>query len=113
MGVETERKHANPDALQVHTHLTPEREDKLFGKLDLSGAQAWTDQERWEIRDLLTEYHDVFALDDLELGKMSLVKHSIKLTNETPFKERYQRTPPHQYKEVKKHLKEMMEIRAV
>ena len=66
-----------------------------------------------KIRDLLTEYHDLFALDDLELGKTSLVKHSIKLTNETPFKEMYQRIPLHQYEEVKKHLKEMMEIGAI
>ena len=72
-----------------------------------------TSIERQEIRDLLTEYHDLFALDDLELGKTSLVKHSIKVTNKIPFKERYQRIPPHQYKEVKRHLKEMMEIGAI
>ena len=49
----------------------------------------WTDHEGQEIGDVLTEYHDLFALDDLELGKTSLVKHSIRLTNETLFKERY------------------------
>ena len=97
----------------MHTHPTPGRLDTLFGKLDLSGVQAWADQERQEIKDLLTDYHDLFALDDLELGKTSLVKHNIKLTNETPFKERYQRIPPHQYEEVKKHLKEMMETGAI
>ena len=73
----------------MHTLPTPERLDKLFEKLDLSVAQAWTDQERQEIRDLLTEYHDLFTLEDLELGKTSLVKHSIKLMNVTQFKERY------------------------
>ena len=73
----------------MHTHPTSGGLDKLFGKLDLSGVQAWTDQEKQEIRDLLTEHHGLFTLDDLELGKTSLVKHSIKLTNETPFKERY------------------------
>ena len=50
-------------------------------------------------------------MEDLELGKTSLVKHSIKLTNEIPFKERYQRIPLHQNEEVKKHLKEMREIK--
>ena len=50
MGVEIERKSANLDAPQVHTHPTPGRLDKLFGKLDRSGAQAWTDQERQEIK---------------------------------------------------------------
>ena len=73
----------------MHTLPTPRRLDKLFEKLDLSGAQMWTDQEKQEIRYLLTEYHDLFTLDDLELGKTSLVKHSMKLMNETPFKERY------------------------
>ena len=73
----------------MHTLPTPERLDKLFEKLDLSGAHVWTDQERQEIRDLLTEYRELFTLDDLELGKMSLVKHDVKLMNDTPFKERY------------------------
>ena len=73
----------------MHTHPTPERLDKHFAKLDLSRAQAWVDQERQKIRNLLTEYHDLFALDDLEHGKSSLVKHNIKLTNETPFKNWY------------------------
>ena len=57
----------------MHTLPTPERLDKLFEKLDLSVAQAWTDQERQEIRDLLKEYNDLFTLEDLELGKTSLV----------------------------------------
>ena len=92
----------------MHTPPTPERLDKLFEKLDLSGAQAWTSQRNRKL-DLLTENHDLFSLGDLELGKTSLVKHSIKLTNDTPFKERYRRIPQHQYKEVKKHLKEMLE----
>ena len=92
----------------MHTLPTPGRLDKLFAKLDLSRAQVW----KQEIRDLLTEYHDLFALDDLKLGKTSLVKHSFKLTNDSPFKGRYQRIPLHQYEEVKKYLKEMMEITA-
>ena len=89
VGVKIDKKSANPDAPLVHTHPTSGRLDKLFGKLDLSGVQAWTAQEIQEVRDLLTECHDLFALDDLELGKTSLVKHSIKLTNEPLFKERY------------------------
>ena len=33
------------------------------------------------------EYHDIFSLDDNELGCASQVKHSIKVTNDEPFKE--------------------------
>ena len=48
-----------------------------------------------------------------ELGKTSLVQHDINLDDMTPFKEWYQRIPPHQYGEVKKHLQEMLEIGAI
>ena len=42
-----------------------------------------------------------------------MVKHVIRLDNQVPFRERYRRIPPHQYEEVKNHLKEMLEIRAI
>ena len=60
----------------------------------------------------MPEFDHLFALDDLNLGKTSLVKHSIKLTNQIPFKERCQRIPPSQYEEVRKHLKEMFSVGA-
>ena len=90
-----------------------EKLDKLFAKLDLSGIENWETEEQKEVRDLIEEYAFLFALDDLDLGKTSVVKHSIKLTDETPFKERYRRIPPHQFEEVKKHLQEMLEIGAI
>ena len=42
-----------------------------------------------------------------------MVKHVIRLDNKVPFHERYRRIPPHQYEEVKNHLKEMLEIGAI
>ena len=68
MEVEIEKEPMHPDVQSVCTHHTPERLDKLFGKLDLTGAWGWTDKERQEIKDLLTEHHNLFALDNLELG---------------------------------------------
>ena len=41
------------------------------------------------------------------------VKYKIRLNDYTPFKERYWRIPPHMYEEVRKHLKEMLEIGAI
>ena len=52
----------------------------------------------------MKKYHDIFALEPLELGKTNIVKHVIKVNNPVPFKERYRRIPPHQYEEVRKHL---------
>ena len=49
----------------------------------------------------------------MDLGRPDKVKHSIKLDDYTPFKERYRYIPPQQYEEVKQHLKEMLEIGAI
>ena len=50
---------------------------------------------------------------DTELGHTKLIKHEIKLLDNKPFKERYQRIPPQQFKEVHKHLEEMVNIGAI
>ena len=49
----------------------------------------------------------------MDLGRREKVKHTIKLDDYTPFKERYRCIPPQQYEEVKQHLKEMLEIGAI
>ena len=46
----------------------------------------------------------------MDLGKTSLVKHSIKLTDDIPFKEHYWWIPQSMYEEVWECLKEMLEI---
>ena len=89
---------------------SPERLDRLFSKVDLSGSEGWSDENKAKLRALFVKYHDIFALDDLELGKTNMVKHKIILEDPKPFRERYRRIPPHQYQEVKDHLKQMLEI---
>ena len=53
---------------------------------------------------------DVFSKNDLDLGKCNILKHSIKITDPQPFKERYRRILPHLYEELKAHLQEMVEV---
>ena len=45
-------------------------------------------------KSLLNKWSDIFSKSPTDLGKTDLVKHSIKLTDETPFKEPYRRIPP-------------------
>ena len=52
-------------------------------------------------------------MNSLDLGQTDLVKHHIQLNNYTPIKDRYRRIPPHQYEEVWKYLKEMLDIVAI
>ena len=47
------------------------------------------------------------------MEKKSKAKHSMKLTNQIPFKKQYRRIPPSQFEEVMKHLKEMLEVGAI
>ena len=89
--------------------MSEEQLKKLFDKLDLSGIEDWSDEGQEEVWKLIKEFIFLFTLNDLDLGQTSIVKHTIKLMNYTPFKERYHRIPPHLFEEVKKHLYEMLE----
>ena len=61
----------------------------------------------------MIEYQHLFALNDLELGKTSKVKHEIKLSNPVPFKDRYRCIPPHEFQEVQNHLQDMLKVGAI
>ena len=94
--------------------LTPEERRKLLlEKLDLSGLDSWPEALAKEARDLLREFHDIFSLDRLELGRTNLATHTIRLTEDEPFRERYRRIPPHQLDEVRKHIQEMLDTGAI
>ena len=65
----------------VKPALTPERSDRLFSRLNLSGMEDWPDDIQHEAVELFKEYHHLFTLSDLELGCTSNIKHEIKLNN--------------------------------
>ena len=95
------------------TKLSEERREELFKKIDLSGIQDWDPKLQEKAKLLFEEFHHIFALNMFELGKIKGVKHEIKLSDPKPFKERYRRIPPHQFEEVRKHVKEMLDIGAI
>ena len=66
-----------------------EHKEKLMTTLDLSGLDHWPEDKVGHARKLLMEYHDIFSLDDNELGCASQVKHNIKVTDDEPFKEQF------------------------
>ena len=82
----------------------------LFSTIDLTCAKEWSEELKAKTKDLFREYAHIFALESLDMGHTSLVKHKIKLDNYTPFKERYRRIPPNLFDEVKNHLKEMIQV---
>ena len=96
------------------TPLSAEQIETLLTKIDFKeGTKDWSEDQREKARAVLTKYSCLFAMDTMDLGKTDLVKHHIELTNYTPIKDRYRRIPPQQYEEVRKHLKEMLDIGAI
>ena len=64
-----------------------EGQEKWISSLDLSSLDKWPKEKAEHAHELLREYHDVFSFEDNELGCTSQVKHSIKVTDDEPFKE--------------------------
>ena len=62
---------------------------QLFDELDLSGLDTWAPELADGACQVLAEYHDVFSLDLVELGCTHSTEHTIKVTDDTPFKEQF------------------------
>ena len=62
---------------------------ELLDKINLAGLGEWSQHKQEEAWELITKYTDIFAMGDMDFGKTSLVKHIIRLTGSTPFKEWY------------------------
>ena len=86
-----------PGSLQVQDEVCPnpqtpkltitQRHGKLFDEFDLSGLDSWAPKLVDKAHQLLAEYHNVFLLDPAELGCTHSTEHTIKVTDDTPFKE--------------------------
>ena len=88
-----------------------ERQDLLLEKLDLTGLEAWPEDQVEKARSLLREYHDIFSLEKCDVGHTKAAQHKIVLKDPDtpPFKERFRRISPPQLDEVCAHLKMMLD----
>ena len=68
-----------------------ERQDLLLEKLDLTGLEAWPEDQAEKACSLLKEYHDIFLLEKRDVGHTKAAKHKIVLKDPDtpPFKERF------------------------
>ena len=97
MAVQPVPKTPEPGSLQVQDEVCPDpqtpklmirqRHGRLFDELDLSSLDSWAPKLVDKAHQLLTKYHDIFSLDLAELGCTHSTKHTIKVTDDTPFKE--------------------------
>ena len=61
-----------------------ERQDLLLEKLDLTGLEAWPEDQAGKARSLLKEYHGIFSLEKCDVGHTKAAKHKIVLKDPTP-----------------------------
>ena len=80
--------------------------------VDLDETNLSSDQ-CLEVQRLLQKYEDVFSQSEYDLGCATAVKHTINMTDDTPFKQRHRRIPPAQYDEVRALLKDMLGAGAI
>ena len=90
-----------------------ERRKVLLGKLELSGLESWVEENKDIALNLLVEYHDIFMLDDGEMGCTEAAEHKITVTDPRPFKERLRNIPSGLRDEVKEHLDHMLGMGAI
>ena len=66
-----------------------ERQDLFLEKLDLTGLEAWPEDQAEKAHSLLKEYHDI-SLEKHDMGHTKAAKHKIVLKdpNTPPFNER-------------------------
>ena len=90
-----------------------ERRRKLFERLDLLGLESWMPENKERALDLLSEFHDIFTLEEGEMGCTEATEHHIEVTDPCPFKEQPRNIPEGLLQEVKEHLDHMLDVGAI
>ena len=70
---------------------------------------------RIDVQRLLTleRWKGIFSSGFTDLGCTSLVKHEIRLSDPSPFKDPYRRIPTGMFEEVREHLRDMLAAGAI
>ena len=80
--------------------------------VDLADS-ALTEDQKGKVSLIFEKLQYIFSRGPLDLGHTDLVKHEIKLTDETPFKDSYSRISPSMIEEVCEHIAEMLAADAI
>ena len=100
------------DILRETSDVSNDLKD-ILKKLNLSRMEECEPNLQQAAQDLICEFTCIFSKDNLDLGKTSIVKHSIKVNDPVLVKEWYRHIPPGMYDEVKVHIQEMLDVGAI
>lgn len=97
---------ANAEEISMESKSLSKQEhwSKVVAQLDIGG----TVEQQAELKALLAEYANVFALGDEDLGFTDRVQHEINLVDDVPVNLPYRRIPPNQYREAKEHIAQLL-----
>ena len=90
-----------------------ERRKVLFEKLEPLGLESWMEENKDKALILLAEYHNIFMLEDGEMGCTEASGHKIKVMDFRPFKERLRNIPSGLPDEVKERLDHILDVGAI
>ena len=88
------------------------QQEKLLEKLNLDGLSSCTPRNAALARELVLTFHDVFALDDNELGCTSGIEHEIHI-KDSESRGWFRQIPPPLLEEVRTSLRDMLEAGAI
>ena len=98
--------------------LTIEERQKLLlellrkdGRLDK--LKQWPPELALKFKQMLMEHHNIFSLDQNEIGCTDTAEHVIELLDTQPSKERFRRIAPPLVEEVREHIQEMLDGGAI
>ena len=92
-----------------HQHSTSQIINQPSPDLRFYFGESLPQKWKTHMRDKLSTFSDVFSHHDLYYGHATKMKHSIKLTVETPFKQRPHPIHPQDFDAVKRHLQSLFE----
>ena len=76
------------------------QEERILEKLNLDNLSNWSLRNPAAMRELVLAFHDIFMLDNNELGCMSAIEHEICIDNNEPLREWFRCIPPPLLEEV-------------
>jgi transposase InsO family protein len=103
VNVQSKTSVSSPESVDRAFMADPGLKDLTFDK---SLSVMWQDRAK----SLLLEHRDVFSQHDLDVGETSEVQHRIRLTNDTPFKERARPIPPGDLNDARRHIQDLLDV---